>query len=137
MNTLRRLALIGILSFVVGCTTYSNHHYSLMDEPNINELQYVSNQIKITIEPILGKFGLVESKTDEMPKNVLLYYSSGGDSALRVGIRTDKGKVIFDSFQYRSGAGDSPEYRQLKEELISALKTINRVEFIEIDGPII
>ncbi len=106
-----------------------------MSEPDKAELHALSNTLKVTIEPILKRHHLKDARSNNTPDNVLLYYSSGGNSALRVGVRLHEKLVVLDSFQYRSGAGDSPEYTQLRVELVNAVKKLNGVEVVEVDGP--
>lgn len=135
MEKLRIVLYVVIVLITGGCTTYSNNHYSLMAEPSSQvELQSQILTIKTTFEPVFEAYGLDSEKT---PDNVLLYYKSKGDSALRVGIRLSESSVIFDTFQYRSGAGNSPQYESLLTELIILLETMDGIELVEVDGPAI
>jgi hypothetical protein len=137
MRTLKILILFFIAFSLLGCTTYSNDHYSLMPEPESSKVHALSNTLKIKIEPILKRHGLKDARSNKTPENVLLYYSTGGYSALRVGVRVHNGMIVLDSFQYRSGAGDSADYTQLRDELIYALREIEGVKVVEVDGPAI
>ncbi|KAB0300046.1 hypothetical protein F2Z80_23275 [Vibrio fortis] len=138
MEKLRLVLYVVIVLITVGCTTYSNNHYSLMAEPsNQLELQSQIHTIKTAFEPVLEVYGLEDAISEKTPDNVLLYYKSKGDSALRVGIRLSESSVIFDTFQYRSGSGNSPQYESLLTELIILLETMDGIELVEVDGPAI
>lgn len=133
---MKKVAVLFIVFSLVACTTYSNDHYSLMSQADVTDTDDLAFQIDLAIWPILSRYGLSNAMNEKMPDSVLLYYSSGGDSALRVGIRITEGMVVLDTFQYRSGAGDSEYYSSLREELLQAMAGLNGVELIEIDGPV-
>ena len=135
MRELIKILIIFYAALFVGCTVYSNNHYYLMAEPASDELYQLTEAIRAQIEPIVTRLGLHDALSSDMPNGVLLYYSSGGDSALRVGVRIDDAQVILDSFQYRSGFGDSAEYSKLRKELVNALENLDGLALNEIDGP--
>jgi len=106
-----------------------------MDAPSKEEISAVKDNIQRVIEPVLTRYGLKEQMYANMPDGVLLYYTTGGDSAIRIGFRVQNNKVIFDSFQYRAGSGDSKEYIQVVKEILEALHTLEYFEIVEVDGP--
>lgn len=132
-----RKYFLTLILLISGCTTYSNNHYELMLAPTHSEKERVTETLKSVIEPIALKYGLKSETKLQTSEKVLLYYSSGGDSALRVGVRIDSGKVVLDTFQYWPGAGDTEQYTGLRSELIKAISQLNMVYIKEVDGPII
>ena len=129
-------SIVLLVSLVLaGCTTYSNKHFALMDAPSRESISSITDSIKNTVEPILNRHGLQDNMTNTMPNGVMLYYSTGGNSAIRVGFRVHENKVVFDAFQYHPGAGDTEEYLSLVEDVLVALRNIKGVEIVETDGP--
>lgn len=129
--------LLIIILIISGCTTYSNNHYELMSAPDHEEQESVRETLRLVIEPIVHKYGL-KSETKLQPSEiVLLYYSSGGDSALRVGVRIDSEKVILDTFQYWPGAGDTSQYKSLRSELVESIRQLKIIDLHEVDGQVI
>jgi hypothetical protein len=131
---IKRIILLASLT-LIGCATYSNKHFALMDAPPKENISSITDSIKNTVEPILYRHGLQDRLTSTIPKGVMLYYSTGGNSAIRVGFRVQENKVVFDAFQYHPGAGDTDAYTNLVTEVLSALRNIKGVEIIETDGP--
>ncbi|WP_420590688.1 hypothetical protein [Bacterioplanoides sp.] len=135
MRKLAQSTVLLISLVFAGCTTYSNKHFALMDAPAKESIKVITNNIKSTIEPILNNHGLEDRMTKTMPEGVMLYYSSGGNSAIRIGFRVHEKRVVFDAFQYHPGAGDTDEYTGVVNEVLSALREIEGVNLVQIDGP--
>lgn len=132
-----RVLILTIAFLIAGCTTYSNDHYALMQAPSNDRLEETTEKLRVAIEPLLLRSGLSSKTHLQTSDSVLLYYTSDSDSALRVGIRLHEGNVVLDTFQYRSGAGDSEQYSHLRTELLDILSNLDGVSVVEVDGPII